>query len=538
MRSFYPRLLILAGLLLIAFGGGVGVGLPAPARAQNPESAAYVGAADCATCHPSYTDIHNLSRHALTLRDVTAEKSAILADFRSGEGERTVQFPGESGPRPFTANDIAYVVGAGANIQRYITRLPDGSLMLLPAQITTARKTWQRYDLAPQWPAPAYDWNLNCAGCHSTGHTIADGQWKDDGVQCEACHGPGRLHSDLARQAGQNPTPDQLTAIRTSTHLSADGQVCGQCHSGGHEPTQNLPYPLAYRPGGTLLAPTTFALLNPADPNYWSKGGRAIRPNMQYNEWVVSPHGNSLDELKASPDADPSCLRCHSADVRVVSRLNEAHKAGLRRGELPAPLTVEAAQTGVTCVACHDPHLVPKEADKAAQPFHLTAPANDLCMSCHNDQGLETPHSPVKEIYDGLPIVDEVKGIASRHSTLKAAPRCVTCHVAKVSIDGVKVGTHNLKAVTTGPIDADLVRSSCTGCHTNYAGPAMQRFVETTQGRIKARWEKLNAALTPSSPAWVRRIVQAVERDGSWGIHNPRYVIALLRAAEGALGVK
>ena len=47
-------------------------------------------------------------------------------------------------------------------------------------------------------------WNLFCARCHTThltvlnknaAHTIAETEWVDPGIACEACHGPGSLHA-------------------------------------------------------------------------------------------------------------------------------------------------------------------------------------------------------------------------------------------------------------------------------------------------------------------------------------------------------
>jgi hypothetical protein len=57
-------------------------------------------------------------------------------------------------------------------------------------------------------PELAYNWNSQCAECHSTnlrkGYDAArdafDTTWSDLDVACEACHGPGSRHVAWAEQ--------------------------------------------------------------------------------------------------------------------------------------------------------------------------------------------------------------------------------------------------------------------------------------------------------------------------------------------------
>ena len=147
---------------------------------------------------------------------------------------------------------------------------------------------WEAYSLAAGWPDPAYDWNKNCAGCHTTGLNPERGRWEDDAVQCEACHGPGSIHEDIARDAGRNPDEGELTAVRAAIILSQDAQICGQCHSQGAGTQDGLPDPITYRPGHDLLS--SFTLSHTDDSAPLRVSGSEGGDNRTFNEWLVHGH--------------------------------------------------------------------------------------------------------------------------------------------------------------------------------------------------------------------------------------------------------
>jgi len=535
MQRFERRWLILLGISLVLYGLALSLNTEQPARAQGNEDAEYVGLQTCTSCHKEKARIHELSRHGLTLRDVTSDTSAITADFTTGDKERQVKFPNEDAPRAFTADDIAYVIGSGRRVERFLYRVSRSKYMVLPAEWNTAAKIWQPYTRAESWPDPAYDWMQNCAGCHTTGLMPDRGRWTDSGVQCEACHGPGSRHADLAQSAGDNASDSQLKDIRAAIVVSADAQICGQCHSAGTEPDNNYHYPIKYRPGANLLDKTVFKLAADGPDNWWAIG-RARHPNMQFNEWLKSGHAKGLTALQNTPNADPACLSCHSADYAITSRLADAQKARTRQSPPPDLPAISAVKNDVTCVSCHDPHL---DSSTARTRFDLVSEPYKLCVSCHHDNAVTSgKHHPVQEIYEGLEIVPEVRGVAASHARLSAAPKCQTCHTPTVAVDGSRRVSHVQTSIMTGKIDPNLVRNSCTGCHTNNTPELMQRLVTDTQNSVKTRVKNAKAALKDDSPAWTRTVLEAVEGDGSWGIHNPRYVSSLLGAVEKELGLR
>ena len=85
--------------------------------------------------------------------------------------------------------------------------------------------------------------DANCLKCHTTGFghptgfkTAADLDLK--GTSCEACHGPGSKHAEVAKPfANMKPTPEQEKLARDSIWKMLPKNVCVECHKvqGHHE---------------------------------------------------------------------------------------------------------------------------------------------------------------------------------------------------------------------------------------------------------------------------------------------------------------
>lgn len=531
-------LLIICGMVLV--GAGLDIsrnGLSVRAQADN---AKYVGARECRSCHRDITRDHAETLHALALQ--AADRDTILADFDQGEAERTVLFPGDSEARPFTARDIAYVIGAGRYAQRYLVELNKDEYAVLPAEWNTVTQAWQPLELADEWPAPAYDWLQSCAGCHTTGLNVERGRWQDDGVQCEACHGPGSVHVDLADRAGRRASQEQLAAIHAAIVLSPDAQICGQCHSRGVEPEAGRLYPVNYRPGADLLHADVFALAATDDTTAWWETGHAHQNNMQFNEWLTSAHATSLDTLKSSSAAQDGCLQCHGSDYTLRERIARLYgDDGERAGEPPAPVTLDTAQFSVTCITCHSPHHA-EQAD-----FLLAADTYSLCTACHQNTELTpTLHHPVMEMFEGRAVIESVAGIPAAHFADENGPRCVTCHMPEVPIaGGLTLAAHTWRPVLPGAA-ANSPPDSCSGCHQDLTTTDLHALVRETQAAVRSRlstaWARVASvnqdALTDDTSAMYAQVITAltfVQNDGSQGVHNYRYTDALLNTASGLL---
>jgi predicted CXXCH cytochrome family protein len=535
--------LLVLGLLMLPTPSGIVV-------AQDFSDAEYIGRGECNDCHRAADRAHRDSPHVLALQDVTeAEaKATILGDFSQGDVVRTVLFPGESDPRPFTADDIAYAMGSGRYVQRYVVETGDGEYTVLPVEWNTAAQTWEPFQLAESWPDPAYDFVSQCAGCHTTGLEANRGRWEDDGVECEACHGPGSTHADLVDDAGSTIDDEEVADIRATSAFTSDAQICGQCHSRGATPAGS-PYPTDYLPGQNLLDDSVFTLAAQDDPVHWWASGHASQSNMQFNEWALSAHATSLDDMKGSDKAQDGCLQCHSDDLRRTTVLLDLFDNGDLESdaEIPPELaTLETAQSGVTCTACHAPH------SDEPRDFLLRDDAETLCAACHSNAAYAAltdggVHHPVVDMFKGLPLVPGVEGVPARHETAENGPTCATCHLAQVPVAGGTLRSNHLfRPVLPGTSDGQP-DSSCSTCHTDLTQTDLQYLVDDTQEAVRSRIATTLARLasvkepeagTPEHDLYdlAVNVLNVVQAEGSLGIHNYAYTDTLFKAAEQALG--
>ncbi len=538
MRRSVIRLLALLGCTLVLAGFGLLYFGSATVPVQAQDSPAdYVGSKECASCHRALARDHADSNHTLALQEVGRKKEEILADFTQGEDVRLVQFPGEDAPRAFTADDIDLVVGAGVHAQRYLYKIKANDYMVLPAEWNVTTQAWQPLKLGADetWPAPAYDWEQNCAGCHTTGYDASRGRWQDIGVQCEACHGPASNHVELAKDAGRNPSDDELTAIRSAIYRSPDPQVCGQCHSQGSD-ADNHPFPVGYTPGATLT--DFFTLVTNDSADHWWVTGHASQQNMQYNEWLTSNHSKALSELQTSTSATDTCLTCHSEDARQTAVLMAQVESGDRDGSPPEALTVASAKWGVTCTTCHQEHA------DTDQPFELVQAANDLCIGCHSQPESDADlHHPVVEMFEGTALVAGIDGVAGKHFSEENGPRCITCHMQALPVsDSTTRASHGFTPILPG--DSETVPSACAGCHTDLTTTDLSLLVKNTQDAVRTRLTademKLASVSTLKTDARYLQAMAAldfIKGDGSFGIHNYTYTDALLTSAEQDLAL-
>jgi predicted CXXCH cytochrome family protein len=525
MTRLRNRLLVVCGVMLTVAGFWL---LTANRVSLAQPRTFYVGSDECGSCHRTLTRAHSASAHSLAL---SRDDEAIRGDFRQGESVRTVTLPGEDAARPFTADDIAYTVGAGKYIQQYLFEYENDRYYVLPAQWNVAERQWEALNLGAAWPDPAYDWNQNCAYCHVTGLDVEAGEWEEAGVQCEACHGPGSEHLDETDSAGRNPDDEELALIRESINPAVDPQVCGQCHARGVS-GDGHPFPVGYVPGMELGAAFTLD-----DGSAWYPSGHARTANMQYSEWLTSGHASSLANLlQSGAEVEAECLTCHSADYVYTERLRQMVESDEREGSAPDSLTPQTAQYGITCTACHNPHA------DAERPTNLVEERYALCVSCHSTANFngEGVHHPVREMYEGSTLIPQVRSRASDHFLEPGGPDCQTCHLVVLPIlGGSSRASHSLRPVL--PDDAatmDGVIDTCTTCHEDQVDAAtMQALIDVVQADARARIEAARAAVNAGTPPWVTQVLDFVEGDGSYGIHNYAYADELLDAAFAELGL-
>ncbi|AQA17439.1 hypothetical protein BST95_03500 [Halioglobus japonicus] len=359
--------------------------LLAAAPYLHANSTDFVGSDSCRSCHAEEHALWRGSHHDLAMQ--VANTETVLGDFDNASFEYNgitsrfyrdgdkfmVRTDNEQGE--LTDFEVAYVFGVYP-LQQYLLPLDRGRLQALSIawDARPGDEGGQRwYHLYPDepilagdplhWTGPYQNWNTRCAECHSTDlkknydaktrsfNTV----YEEINVACEACHGPGGKHMQLAEkdalanvhaggfpvdlaQRGEWAFPEGENIARRSEPLDSRAQVdnCGRCHA--RRGTLG-----DYHHGADLL--DTHRLSLPQSPLY------------HYD-------GQILDEVYVYGSFLQS--KMHQAGV-VCSNCHEPHSAELR-----------APGNGV-CAQCHKPAVY----DSPDHHFHAADSAGAACANCH-----------------------------------------------------------------------------------------------------------------------------------------------------------
>ncbi|MGI9627434.1 MAG: multiheme c-type cytochrome, partial [Longimicrobiales bacterium] len=321
----------------------------------------YVGGEACATCHQVEASAWAGSHHDLAMQE--ADASTILADFEAADfdasgvtygflrrdGAHFVRTPGADG---VTADHrVEYVFGVDP-LQQYLVSLDGGRLQALNVAWDSrpedeGGQRWfhlypdERVDTSNplHWTRLSQNWNYMCAECHSTGLSKGydlearsyETTWSEINVSCEACHGPGSGHVEIAESGSRAaesgwgvpaPLGDQgrqwtflpeahIASLPEPAVPSAEIETCAHCHARRSTISEG-------RLAGTPLLDTDHVSL--------------------LREGLYHPDGQIQDEV-------------YVYGSFVQSKMYRA---------------------GVTCSDCHDPHTL-----------QLRRPGNALCGGCH-----------------------------------------------------------------------------------------------------------------------------------------------------------
>jgi hypothetical protein len=320
----------------------------------------YVGDAACQSCHADKADSYHRTAHYLTSR--APDETAILGKFTPGSNVMRTSNPNlyfrmdeqrtdgkeaeffqtaVAGTAPHTntrTERIGVVVGSGGKGQTYLY-WNEEQLFQLPVSY------WR--DLgwvnSPNYRDGLADFDRpitpRCLECHATYFEAASplsNRYNTAGfslgIQCEACHGPGREHVE---HEAAKASASSATGILNPARFSRDRQMdlCAWCHAG---PGRALQAPFSYRPGEAL---DKYIDLPPPDP--------AAPPDV---------HGNQVGMLKQSRcfrSSNMTCLTCH--DVHVTQH--------------------SVTEFSQRCLSCHKPD--------SATFSRANHPVSDNCIDCH-----------------------------------------------------------------------------------------------------------------------------------------------------------
>jgi len=387
---------------------------------------AYTGSDACRECHAQEYDLWRGSHHDLAMQLPTPE--TVLGDFddasftyngvttrfyREGDAYR-VRTDGEDGK--LTDFTVAYVFGVYP-LQQYLLPLSRGRLQALSIAwdsrpVEEGGQRW--YHLYPDeqvdfrdplhWTGAYQNWNGGCAECHSTdlrknydpaSHSFAT-QYAAIDVGCEACHGPGERHAELARSGrpvdavnGGFPTAlaqrgdwvfgEGAPIAHRGEPLASRAQVdaCGRCHSRRGDLGD-------YHYGRPLQDTHRLAMLQP--PLYYPDGqvrdevyvyGSFLQSKM-HMAGVVCSNCHEPHSLALRATGNGVCAQCHRSEVYDTTA-HHHHPAG---------------SSGTLCADCHMPQTVYMGVD-ARRDHSMRIPRPDLslalgtpnaCNRCHADR--------------------------------------------------------------------------------------------------------------------------------------------------------
>jgi tetratricopeptide (TPR) repeat protein len=396
-------------------------GLPEEATAN------YVGRDSCIQCHQSQHHQFQGSHHDLAMDRAT--DATVLGDFNDAmlehhgitsklfrrDGKFFVNTEGPDGE--LADFEVKYVFGVDP-LQQYMVEFDRPSdmpeheiarLQVLRISWDTKNKRWFHLDppdvkekLQPtddlHWTGVAQRWNNMCADCHSTNlqknYDVASGiyhtTFSEIDVSCEACHGPGSLHVQLAKAPSLfwDRTRGYALAQLKSTSNVNEVQSCAPCHSRRRIVHSNFE----------------------AGCNYYDYFANELLSNTAYHA-----DGQILDEV-------------YEYGSFIQSKM--FHK-GVRCSDCHNPHTARLKHQGnQVCTSCHQ-HPAAKY-DTAAHHRHAAGSKGAQCVECHMPQTTYMAVDPRRDHSLRIPRPD----LSVQLGTPNA---CAGCHLRDEQLPGLAV---------------------------------------------------------------------------------------------------
>jgi len=409
---------------LVALGlVAVAVGLPAwdwyDALPEGIE-AEYVGRDSCIRCHQEEFQRWENSDHDMAMDFATPE--FVLGDFddtqlehhgitsrmsRRGD-EYFVETEGPDGE--ITEFSVKYVYGVRP-LQQYLTELEGGRVQVLPVTWDTEEKRWFYANPdAPfgpgdplHWTGSAQNWNHMCADCHSTNFkknydvktNIHHYSYSEMDVSCEACHGPGSLHIELAESKSLFWDRNYGYGLVNLKEKSPRKQLetCAPCHSRRSRLADG------FKPGDFYSDYYSLALL---DENLYHADGQindevyvygSFMQSLMYRKDVRCTDCHDPHTTRIKFEGNKLCAQCH-LPAKFDTPVHHHHKVGSQ---------------GAQCVECHMPSKKYMVVDPR-RDHSIRIPRPDLtvkigtpnaCNNCHNkpDETAEWAAEKVVEWY-------------------------------------------------------------------------------------------------------------------------------------------
>lgn len=460
-----PRAVLLAGLAILIAAAVVAIVIAIRPRAESVtltpfppppapptdsiEFTDFVGSDRCAGCHRAQYAAWTSSTHGragqapprdlplrrfdgtpIRFRDATVEPRVS-----GGSYEFVVKWAGRTDRFP-----IVGVVGGGHMVgggtQGFLWRHEDGSLRLLPFELTSTDRAWfcstgtranqgwvritERMSIADcgDWPPVRVMGSsaryASCQECHGSQIELRAGdrpnqtRFQSLSINCESCHGPGQRHIDLV--ARQPRTED--IGLQPLATLSKDASVgvCMSCHA------LKVDVRRGYLPGRPLEERYSLKLPLLDDDELYADGRTrtfAYQQGHLYSDCYLSgamtcvdchePHGQQYRDITGrrleGRFDDAQCTACHAS-----------------KAERPELHTRHAATSpGSRCVTCHMPFVqetaVGDQVRYTRSDHTISIPRAQLdqqlgvvnaCRNCHQQQTPEQLAAETRRLWGEL----------------------------------------------------------------------------------------------------------------------------------------
>lgn len=434
----------------------------------------FIGSEACGQCHSDALAQWQGSHHDWAMKPATA--SFVLGNFngqtfdhfgvkthffKKGEQFWVTTENAQGKPESYP---IAYTFGVFP-LQQYLIAFPGGRYQALTVAWDSRPKSegGQRwFHLYPNeaipagdslhWTGPYFNWNGQCADCHSTGLTKGfdpaterfNTEWAEINVGCESCHGPGEDHQRWASEC-----------LAEGEAKTVSGKFCQSI-----ETTKGWTYNLA-----------------------------------SSAQWFSSPSHSTLQSVKKASVKTEStsisigdaqitvCARCHSrrrsigdikhaeagfTDQFELQLLEQPHYHidGQIKDEvyvLGSFLQSKMYHRGVVCSDCHNPHSL-----------ELHASGNAVCTRCHNPDVFDTQTH-------------------HHHPDNSAGAQCVDCHMPETTYMVVDPRRdHSLRIPRPDLSVRNGAPNACVQCHSGqsnrWATDVMSRWLRTQDKTLPDRY--------------------------------------------------
>jgi len=345
-------------------------GAPGPAGPAGPagesavlKGAEYIGDQTCAGCHKDIYDTYSKSGHPWIMNKV-AEGKAPAYPF----GE--IKDP----PQGYTWDDILYIIG-GYNWKALFINKEGYIITDEPGKSGNADYLNQ-WNLANKELSKNADWvkfhagedklKHTCGECHTTGFNPGGsqenlagntGSWAQEGVRCEACHGPG----------GQHMTDPPSFPMR----INRDSAACSACHT--HTGPENLQVV-----DGFIAHSDQYADLY--------QGKHAVLECVTCHD----PHKGVIQaQANGEPTTKTECVQCHFKEAKQ-QKVAMHQSMNMRCTECHMPKIITNAWSDLAKhtgdVRTHRMAIDPTQIEQVAQDGTTLVPQialNSSCRHCH-----------------------------------------------------------------------------------------------------------------------------------------------------------